>query len=505
MRTTDSIRQLYYRGLRSDCNYSCSYCPFGRKNDTADAQADERAWQRFVQTIDHRATPVGIFLIPYGEALIHRYYREGIAHLSTLPQVTGVGCQTNLSYPAERWLAELGQTGAAPDKIHVWASFHPEMTTVRRFVEQLHRLHRAGLQVCAGAVAHPDNRTLLQTLRDMLSPDIYLFINAMQGLKRKYAEEEKHFFSRLDNLFAYDLANAPADRDECLGRTTSAYVDWKGDLRACPRSKAVLGNLYTRTALDDTPCRRTCCDCYIAFSNLSSHPVRRMLGKGTLWRVPEKPVVSAIFFDIDGTLTGADGHVPERYAQALVYLSKRVPLYLATSLTEDVARRRLGHRLFRLFSGGVFADGGLLCLSGQQRECMPIPPLPDCDLEGIRITGHAVNGKIYKYSLLSPSSDDAVRTASLLAGYPYRLHHRQRLVTLTHPDACKRVGFLRLCQQLHLPTDRVLAVGNEASDREWITCTPLSCAVLSADEALRQQVRYVLNPDRLAAFFRFIP
>lgn len=504
MRTTDSIRQLYYRGLRNDCNYSCSYCPFGRKSDTADAQADERAWQRFVQAIDGRTAPVGIFLIPYGEALTHRYYREGIAHLSALPQVTGVGCQTNLSFPAGQWLAELERAGAVPAKIRVWASFHPEMTTVHRFADQLHRLHRAGLQVCAGAVAHPANRTLLQDLRDTLSPDIYLFINAMQGLKRKYTEEETRFFARLDNLFTYDLANAPAEWDDCLGRTTSCYVDWKGDLRACPRSRTVLGNLYTRTTLDERPCPRTCCDCYIAFSNLASHPVRRMLGEGTLWRVPEKPTVSAIFFDIDGTLTDADGRVPESYAQALAYLGRRVPLYLSTSLTEDIARRRLGQRLFRLFNGGIFADGGLLCRDGH-RECLPLPPLPDKGLEGVRVTSHAYDGQIYKYSLLLPSAKDFPRIAPLLAGLPYRIHHRQRLVTLVHANAGKRAGFLRLCKQLQLSTDRVLAVANDASDGEMLACTPLSCAVLTANEALRQQARYVLNPDRLAAFFRFMP
>jgi hypothetical protein len=81
-----------------------------------------------------------LFVIPYGEALIHRYYREGIIQLASLPQVTGISCQTNLSFPADEWLNELRTAPALINKIKVWASFHPEMTSVEKFVRQLHTL-----------------------------------------------------------------------------------------------------------------------------------------------------------------------------------------------------------------------------------------------------------------------------------------------------------------------------------------------------------------------------
>uniref|UniRef100_UPI003AB3CEFA hypothetical protein n=1 Tax=Phascolarctobacterium faecium TaxID=33025 RepID=UPI003AB3CEFA len=48
------------------------------------------------------------------------------------------------------------------------------------------------------------NKNILADLRNTLSPDIYLFINAMQGLKSPLSNEDIRFFTQLDNLFEYD-------------------------------------------------------------------------------------------------------------------------------------------------------------------------------------------------------------------------------------------------------------------------------------------------------------
>ena len=81
--------------------------------------------------------------------------------LAALPQVAGISCQTNLSFPADEWLDELQATPSLRGKIKVWASFHPEMTSVERFVRQLHILHNVGIQVCAGAVGNPSAKNYL--------------------------------------------------------------------------------------------------------------------------------------------------------------------------------------------------------------------------------------------------------------------------------------------------------------------------------------------------------
>lgn len=189
-----SVRRIYYRSKLNGCNYTCSYCPFGKKSHTASKMRDKQAWSRFITAIEQwEGETLQLFVIPYGEALIHRYYREGIIQLASLPQVTGISCQTNLSFPADEWLNELRTAPALINKIKVWASFHPEMTSVEKFVRQLHTLHNAGIQVCAGAVGNPLAKNILADLRNTLSPDIYLFINAMQGLKSPLSNEDIHF------------------------------------------------------------------------------------------------------------------------------------------------------------------------------------------------------------------------------------------------------------------------------------------------------------------------
>ena len=147
-------------------------------------------------------------------------------------------------FPADEWLNELRTAPALINKIKVWASFHPEMTSVEKFVRQLHTLHNAGIQVCAGAVGNPLAKNILADLRNTLSPDIYLFINAMQGLKSPLSNEDIRFFTQLDNLFEYDLRNAPAQWENCSGGRSACFIDWKGDIFACPRSKVKIGNLY---------------------------------------------------------------------------------------------------------------------------------------------------------------------------------------------------------------------------------------------------------------------
>lgn len=83
-----------------------------------------------------------------------------------------------------------------------------------------------------------------------------------------------------------------------------------------------------------------------------------------------KEKVEAVFFDVDGTLTDAQGRIPDRTVSVLEYMAKRLPLYLSTALPVSHAKKRLGN-VFGLFSGGVFADGGLLCY-GETIECVPI-------------------------------------------------------------------------------------------------------------------------------------
>ena len=499
-----SIKRIYYRGKLNSCNYTCSYCPFGKKSHLTATTQDEQAWNRFITAIEQwQGGPLQLFIIPYGEALIHRYYRKGIIHLAALPQVAGISCQTNLSFSADEWLDEFPATPALISKIKIWASFHPEMTSVESFVRRLHTLYNAGIQVCAGAVGNPMAKSVLSDLRNALLPDIYLFINAMQGLKSPLSIEDIRFFTQLDNLFEYDLKNASAQWTICSGGRSSCFIDWKGDIFACPRSQVKIGNLYQNQILDLLlPCRRKVCDCYIAFSNLTNHPLHRIMGAGAFWRIPDKPFITSVFFDVDGTLTDAQGRVSVSYAHALRYIAQFVPLYLATSLSMQQARRKLGKALFSLFEGGVFADGGLLVYGGQSR-CMPVELLLDINEESAKITAHSYEGQVYKYSMLVYDKEERINILSRLKEKPYQVFYKPPLITVIHKDVDKRKGVLHICKALAFPLDQVLIVGNSLKDWEMMSVVSHSCAVMNAEPLLKERARYTLNPDRLAAFFRF--
>ena len=66
----------------------------------------------------------------------------------------------------------------------------------------------------------------------------------MQGLRAPLSQEDIQFFSQLDNLFEYDLKNAPAQWEVCAGGRDNCFIDWKGDMYACPRSRVKIGNFY---------------------------------------------------------------------------------------------------------------------------------------------------------------------------------------------------------------------------------------------------------------------
>ena len=499
-----SIKRIYYRGKLNSCNYTCSYCPFGKKSHLTATTQDEQAWNRFITAIEQwQGGPLQLFIIPYGEALIHRYYRKGIIHLAALPQVAGISCQTNLSFSADEWLDEFPATPALISKIKIWASFHPEMTSVESFVRRLHTLYNAGIQVCAGAVGNPMAKSVLSDLRNALLQDIYLFINAMQGLKSPLSIEDIRFFTQLDNLFEYDLKNASAQWTICSGGRSSCFIDWKGDIFGCPRSQVKIGNLYQNQILDLLlPCRRKVCDCYIAFSNLTNHPLHRIMGAGAFWRIPDKPFITSVFFDVDGTLTDAQGRVSVSYAHALRYIAQFVPLYLATSLSMQQARRKLGKALFSLFEGGVFADGGLLVYGGQS-QCMPVELLLDINEESAKITAHSYEGQVYKYSMLVYDKEERINILSRLKEKPYQVFYKPPLITVIHKEVDKRKGVLHICKALAFPLDQVLIVGNSLKDWEMMSVVSHSCAVMNAEPLLKERARYTLNPDRLAAFFRF--
>jgi len=89
---------ILYRGSLSSCNYACTYCPFAKTANTREELlADERQLERFVAWVGTQSDRrMGILFTPWGEALLHRYYRRAMLALAAMPHVYRVAIQTNL-------------------------------------------------------------------------------------------------------------------------------------------------------------------------------------------------------------------------------------------------------------------------------------------------------------------------------------------------------------------------------------------------------------------------
>lgn len=337
-----------------------------------------------------------------------------------------ISCQTDLSFDPEDFLRRLVAEGTDLSTIRLQAIYHPERVLADTFAEKAHLLYQAGIDLCAGATGLPEHKALIGGLREMLSPEIYLFVDAPQGTDGQLTDDDIRFYTAIDPLFS--------------------------------------------------------CGCR------------------SLSRIPEKRRVKAFFFDIDGTLTDSDRQVPERYRRALSTLSLRVPLYFATSRPLVLARQRLG-RLFYLFSGGVFADGGHICY-GETDEYVFLEREPELDSSMVhRVKRYHLDGKVYKYVLLATSVAAAGLLSERLAPAGYRLYQEGRLLTITDRRAGKRNGFLTLCQRLGISPADAGAIGNTLHDLPLLEVAGYPCAVINAEEELRQAVSFILNPDHLPAFF----
>lgn len=384
---------MLYRGSLKSCNYRCSYCPFSKHPmSERELERDKEQWLSFQADFEKcvAAFPVRALMVaPYGEALIHSWYTEGLAHISSLSGIDVVGAQTNLSFNVQEFLACFGKAGGITDKLRIWATFHPEMTTVSEFAKKCRELKRAGITFCAGAVGAPANATLLRKLRKELPRDIYLWINKMDGLKRRYTPEEESAFSDIDPYFFRELIPVPADPAKCDGRL---FVEGNGAVHTCniSRKMEISWKEWEKTSFPAPLCGRKQCSCFLAYGGREDFINKMLFGDYPLFRIPRHP--KAVFLDIEGTLF-PEKRIPhtvlpdEREATVLraeavtgreqkeecpAYIlaglealyREKARLFFATTLPYKEAMKRC--RGFRhLFQGGVFAGGAHLLLKDQ--------------------------------------------------------------------------------------------------------------------------------------------
>lgn len=298
MKVGTNVRQWYYRGSLKTCNYHCSYCPFSKhlgmsKDELA---RDEQNLVRFVDYLienhgkvsyDKISYDIGkcaVLIVPYGEALIHTYYWRELARLSCSADIEAVGAQTNLSFPVEKMLATYKNAQGKLEKLRLWGTFHPQQTTTEEFLAQCQALIKNGVTMCAGAVGMPENIAVLRKLRALLPENIYLWINKMDGLKRRYTKEEIRAFLEIDTYFEEELKVHNADIGKCAG---SCFVESDGTMYPCNLCKQSIGNLYQNGIDIDSAryCTRKYCSCYLAYCN-QNEPERQAFYPYPAFRIP---------------------------------------------------------------------------------------------------------------------------------------------------------------------------------------------------------------------------
>lgn len=283
------MRQIYYRGSLAFCNYECSYCPFSKNSESRrQRERDREQLFRFVQKIAQEEFRGAVQIVPYGEALIHTYYWQGMAELGALPGIQAVGAQSNFSFPVSDMLDRYRECGGNVEKLRLWGTFHPEMTSVEAFLLQCDRLREAGVSFCVGAVGVPKHLELLRKLRSQLDRSVYFWINKMDGLGRPYTEEEKRACLTLDPFFSLELRHIAADASAC---GDAVFVQGDGTVLPCIRCHDKMGNLYTDgvSGLSQKICTRKACECYLCYGSRNDIEELQFFSPFSAFRVPHDP------------------------------------------------------------------------------------------------------------------------------------------------------------------------------------------------------------------------
>jgi MoaA/NifB/PqqE/SkfB family radical SAM enzyme len=275
---------VLYRGPLASCNYGCAYCPFAKRKDSRAQLATDRAqWQRFVNWAV--ALPptdeLGVLVTPWGEALIRRWYQDGLAELSHLPQITRCAAQTNLSGSLD-WIA-----AADPERLALWCTYHPEWTTLDEFLRQTRRLTAAGVQFSVGVVGQREYAAAARAIRAALPADVYVWINAVKALA--YDASEIAGWEAIDPLFRINVQRWPSLGKRCGAGERAITVDGDGVMRRCHFIAEPIGNLYEpgwRDALVPRACTNVDCHCHIGYVHLDYLELAKVFATGLLERIP---------------------------------------------------------------------------------------------------------------------------------------------------------------------------------------------------------------------------
>jgi MoaA/NifB/PqqE/SkfB family radical SAM enzyme len=276
---------ILYRGPLSSCNYGCDYCPFAKRHETAAELAlDEQALNRFMNWVTSRTQDrISILFTPWGEALIRRWYRQAFIQLSQLRHVDKIAIQTNLSCRLD-WVEQCNKS-----RIALWATYHPSEITRERFLAQCRELDIRGVRYSVGVVGLKEHESEIHSLRQELSPNVYLWINAYKRVSDYYDPELINKFTRIDPLFPINNTRHLSMGHECRTGETVISVDGEGVMRRCHFVREPIGNIYEpgfEKALVLRTCTQSTCGCHIGYVHMNRLNLYEVFGDGVLERVP---------------------------------------------------------------------------------------------------------------------------------------------------------------------------------------------------------------------------
>lgn len=276
--------RVLYRGSLTSCNYACNYCPFAKtKNTREELERDRQQLFRFADWVEAAERPIGIMITPWGEAIIHRYYRETMVRLSLLDTVQRVAIQTNLS----GYFDDL-ESGCVR-KIAIWATFHPGETSIDRFLERCDRLEQMGIRYSVGVVGFREHFADIGRLRSELPPHVYLWINAPKSSGIVYEQQELQFLESIDPHFHWNVQRWPSYGKPCRTGFDSIAIDGEGNVRRCHFVDEILGNIYSEpiwNRLERRACPNATCGCHIGYVNREDFELDQLYGANMLERIP---------------------------------------------------------------------------------------------------------------------------------------------------------------------------------------------------------------------------
>lgn len=472
------IKKITYRGFLKSCNYTCFYCPFSKNSiNKKEIEKDKESLNKFIEKLESIKfnEPIDLLCTPYGEAFIHDYYQKAISYLSKKTFINKIGIQTNLSLDIKKWL----NLDSNFDKIFIWATYHDSMTNINEFsrkVEELNKYHK----ISVGVVGNPEDIEVIKDLRKKLPIDVYMWINKMDGLNRKYTNEEFEFFLSIDPMFINEFNKK---NEDCNAFGSDIFIIENGEILNCNRSRKKLGNIYEDNFTKSNICNKKC-DCYLAYSHKKNFS--DFFGENYLFRVPEKIKPKAIFFDIDGTLI----ENREKLIEVFEYLSKKTNIYFATQLPINVAIRKMNF-LKEYISGGVFAGGSYI--TDYKKKFTKVIEIQNSSnsleevLKDSRSRIYKAQNKIYRIL-----TNEKYITNNHKKNF-HCLKEHDDFVSIIKKDVNKFTGILEICNLNNISPKDIMCVGNDTCDLEMIKECGYSIAVIKSDESIKNEAKYCMN------------